>query len=237
MPRPRRSIDCDFCGVREACFFDRSLPEDVLAELRRERQSYEFAPEEFLFHAGEEPAGLWLICTGRVKIFKQSAEGRPLTVRMREPGEVVGHRAFFANQPYGAYAQAVTPTVASFVPARVVESLLYHHGEMAVRMVRKLAIELGESESFATDLAYRPARQRILDILYELHEARQVADAGNPDAWKFELRRRDLAELLGLTVETTVRTLKKLEGEGVVALHGRTIELLQPGEAEAAAEA
>lgn len=235
MATSRKPLECEFCGVHGDCFFEDILPDGVLAELRERRTSLHLRRGEVLFREGEPAAGLYITCSGRVKIDRRTREGKHLITRLCATGDLFGHRAMLADESYEETATALEDSVVAFLDKGYVTSLLSHHGELALKLLRSLARDLGDSEAAATAMAYRSARERLVEALFDLHEL-QLAhpDASGGGPWQFSLRRQDLAELTGLTLETTVRALKELEREGVLRLVGRTIDVEQPAKVLAA---
>jgi CRP-like cAMP-binding protein len=199
------------------------LPDDVRASVKKQIAHKQIDRGEQLFHEGEAPAGIWMLCAGKVKIMRQAPDGKPLITRVILPGDIFGQRAYFAGQPYQASAEAMEPSVLSFLERDLVDRLVKKYGDFAAFMLRRLAVDLDRAESMATNMAYRGARDRVLDVLYDIHLKSQLV---GDEAWQFSIRRQDLAELAGLTVETIVRVLKALEKEGFLQIEGRQISVV-----------
>lgn len=228
MATTRKSIDCEFCSTHSECFFEAVLPAEALEELRARRRSIKVRKGEILFRAGDRPDGAWIVCSGRFKVYTQTLEGKPLIQSLVHAGDLLGHRALLADESFEESAEALEESVLSFFDKAYVLSLIAHHGEVALALLRSLARELGHSGASATTMAYRSARERLIEALYDLHKLQTARRQSKAEPWRFRLRRQDLAELAGLTLETTVRGLKELEREGVVQLEGRMIEVQQP---------
>jgi CRP/FNR family transcriptional regulator len=228
MATARKSIDCEYCGSSGHCYFVSVLPDDVLADLRGRRRTSRVRKGELIFEAGQQPEGFWIVCSGQIKVYRTAQDGKMLIQSLAMDGDLLGHRALLADEAFEETAEALEESVLSFIDRSYIFGLIAHHGELALRFLRTLARELGHSEASATTMAYRNARERLIEALYDLHKLQAARSAVDKEPWRFRLRRQDLAELAGLTLETTVRGLKELEREGVVRLEGRKIEVLQP---------
>lgn len=214
---------CDACKTKCECQILSTLPDDVRATVKKQIVHKQLDRGDQLFHEGELPPGIWVLCTGKVKISRQAPDGKPLITRVILPGDIFGQRAYFAGQPYQASAEAMEPTTLSFFERLLVDRLLKKYGDFAAFMLRRLAVDLDRAETMATNMAYRGARDRVLDVLYEIHLKSQLV---GDESWQFSIRRQDLAELAGLTVETIVRVLKALEKEGFLQIDGRQISVV-----------
>jgi len=94
-----------------------------------------------LFGEGQPSCGVFILYSGRVKLFTSSAEGKILILRFANPGEILGLAGTISGQPYEAWAEAIQPTQTGFVARRYLVHLMRHHSELAVQ----LAMHLGES--------------------------------------------------------------------------------------------
>lgn len=228
MATARKSIDCEYCGSSGHCYFESVLPADVLAELRGKRRTSRVRKGELIFEAGQRPEGFWIVCSGQVKVYRTAQDGKVLIQTLAMDGDLLGHRALLADEVFEESAEALEESVLSFIDRAYILHLIAGHGSLALRFLRTLARDLGDSEASATTMAYRNARERLIEALFDLHKLQAARPGSDKDPWRFRLRRQDLAELAGLTLETTVRGLKELEREGIVRLDGRRIEVLQP---------
>ena len=215
---------CESCAAAN-CLFIKSLPEELGREVKRRRTILTLKKNEVLFREGDEPHGIWTICQGQIKLCKQSpVDGKPFISRIARSGELLGYRAFFAEEPFQGTAQAMMPTCVSFFDRSLINSLVIQNGTAVLSLLQKLACDLGNAEYIATNIAYGGAQKRVVDVLLELQRERRGSSPSALD-WGVQIRREDLAQLAGFTVETTVRALKKLERKGVVEMAGRQIRL------------
>lgn len=235
MPNPRSSLNCDLCSAREHCFFQRNLRGELAAEMESARRSWGLAKGELVYHEGDTADGVWLLCAGKVKLYRLSPEGKQLTTRIAYPGDLFGHGAFFADGVHDDFAEALESTVAAFLDRRFVSEMLTRESSLSMQFVSTLAVELDSAESLAMNLAYATARDRLLGALHTVRRQRGTEQRGPANRSGIHLRRQDLAQLSGLTIETTVRLLKELEREGEVELDGKWITFAENQAARVAA--
>ena len=223
MPSFKPAPTCTECQAKGFCAAVSGLPEEMRAEAKKHFVHRHLDRGECLFREGDSPTGFWILCSGKMKILRQAPDGKPLITRVISPGEVLGHRAFFAGQTFQASAEAMEYSRAAFLDRPVLEHLARRFNSFSQFMMRRLAVDLDRAEVMATNMAYRGARDRVLDVLYDIHIKNLLV---GDQSWQFSIRRQDLAELAGLSVETIVRVLKALEKEGFLQLAGRKINVV-----------
>jgi CRP/FNR family transcriptional regulator len=185
-----------FAGSRAAQFFKRGQP---------------------LFHEGWPPHSLYVVHSGRVRVFRTWSNGEEQVLRLLGPGEIVGYRPIFADEPYGASADAVEDSAICVIPREVVVDRLRREPDLALHMLAKLAVELRISEDLLMDLIRRPVRERTARLLMGL--LRDAEGTPEPDAiLSRQLPRKDLARMIGTTPETFSRVLRGFAQRGIVDL-------------------
>lgn len=208
------------------CFFRCAFTEGAHRLISRTRVVKTWARGDYLMHAGEEPHGIWAVCRGRIKVFQETEEGKYLTLRIAGPGDLVGHRSFLANKAFWGSGVALEETVTAYLPAPTIRKLISDDPRVRDEIIHRLALDMGHAESRATTMAYRSAQERLLVALREM--CRQVNGCDGHDPIEIVAPRQELAELAGMTVEATVRTLRRLENAGFVQSRGRKIVISDP---------
>src|SRR6202163_2855588 len=91
-----------------------------------------------LFVEGQSPRGVFILCSGRVKLSTSSADGRTLILRIADQGEVLGLPATVTEKSYELTAEVIEPAQANFIPRQDFLSFLREHGEVALRVAQQL---------------------------------------------------------------------------------------------------
>ncbi len=220
--------DASWSGsVCASCFFGCAVTEEAHRTISVHRAVRTWEKGSYIFRVGEEPHGIWSVCRGRVKVFKETENGKQLTLRIAVPGDLVGHRSLLSGSRLSAYGVALDEAVVTaYLPGRVVMRLIETDACIREHMLHHLADELGHAESLATSMAYSRAEQRLISAVSELCRNSNGCREGTPN--DIIAPRQELAELAGLTVEATVRTLRRLEEAGVLQAHGHHIRIIDP---------
>lgn len=191
--------------------------ESLVRELGRRRS---LAAGAVLFGAGDESREFYRVESGEVRVFRMDAEGREVEIVRLGPGEFFGEAVAFAEAPYPAHAAAVGETV---VLAFDRDRLLERAGSdpaaarFFIRLLAEKCLTLNER---IEALGMKTVRQRLAHFLIARcpgHGACLV---------DLEIRKVDLARLLGTAPETLSRTLKKMEADGLLRVDGPRIHIL-----------
>ncbi len=223
MPQPRKPLDCNYCPGQQTCFLRNKLSNDSFQKLEAARRSYSTARGELLFRDGDGASGVWMICTGKVKRYKMTATGKALISDVMGPGSILGCQETFARMDHSDFAEILEAGIVAHIPAKDVRDVTTSDPTAAAEFLAMLARNLVDRETAAIDLAYGTARERVMAVLEEYRD--DHSDDPTQIHPTVRMRRQDLAELAGLTVETTVRTLKDLEKDRQIELRGRLIVL------------
>jgi CRP/FNR family cyclic AMP-dependent transcriptional regulator len=173
-----------------------------------------------LFAEGQPSRGVFILCSGRVKLFTASSNGRTLVLRFADPGEILGLAGTLSSQPYEAWAEAIQPTRTHFVERRDLVHVMRRHGEVAVQV----ATQLGESYYSAIAGVRvmghsRSASQKLATFLLDWWEGKgrfYDRDAGA----LFTLTHEEIAEVIGVSRETVTRVLSRFKKRGLIQWKG-----------------
>jgi len=209
-PVPR----CELCTARHPAGLC-GLRSEKAGRFAGERVAHLFERGQSLFREGLPAHSLYIIHSGRVRVFRTWTNGDEQVLRLLGPGELVGYRPLFANELYGASAEAVEDSMICVVPREVVFERIREDPGIAIELLAKLSVELRLSEDLMMDLIRRPVRERAARLLLGL--AHEGADGGPPrpiDSGR--IRRQDLARMIGTTPETFSRILRGLAERRIV---------------------
>ncbi len=221
----RRATECSLCKVRNACVMA-SLGEAQAKEFRAERVGNTYRKKQVVFYEGHKPHGVYLVCGGRVKVYKSDGKGHQLTVRIAGPGELLGYRALLAGEAYTATAEALDDASLTYLDEARFKVFLAKEPALASRLFAQLARDIRVAEDKARDMAMKSSRERLAGELLSLRPA-SPAGAKSP-AFRLPYTRQDLGELAGLAQETVIRLITELEAEKIISTNGRLMTILNP---------
>jgi CRP/FNR family cyclic AMP-dependent transcriptional regulator len=167
-----------------------------------------------IFLEGELCAGLFIVQTGHVKIYKASPEGREQILAIIGPRDSFNDVAVFDGGPNPASAQAMDAVELFVVERPAMLNLFDRYPKLAQAVVAVLAGRARMLVSMIEDLSLRSVAGRLAKLL--LDQALQGSDA-------VPLTRQQMAARLGTIREMVSRALRELEDEGLVRREGREI--------------
>ncbi len=222
MPYSKRDApNCDWCLYRKNCFYELLGTKESKKAWREIRLANAFKRGEVVFHEGAMPYGVYVVCTGKVKIYKSSRTGQQLTTRVESPGDLLGHVTMLADDgPYTGTGEALEPSVVSMIDKSTLYNFLSKYPHASHALMKELAKDVRRGENKARDIAFKPARGRLADTLI------RMMVGGKPYPVVAGIKRRDLAEMAGLTIETTVRLLKDFEKRQVLRKKDKDLLIL-----------
>jgi CRP/FNR family transcriptional regulator len=207
---------CDQCPVadRAACS---TLSEGDRAELARIGRRVHFERGDTIFAAGDDNHICGTLVSGAAKLSAIDEGGTERVVALVHPAGLLG-QLFAPSQTH--HLTALTATEACLFPRATFEKLVGERPELARRLLGDALRELEESRALIGLISRRQADARVAALL--LGFARAASPAPCHDAISFELplNRGEIAQLLGLTIETVSRNLVALEKQGLIRRQG-----------------
>src|SRR5438445_3976324 len=128
---------CLSCPHREDQLFC-NLPPLAVQKLAAITSAAAYPKGATLFVEGQSARGVFILCSGKVKLSTSSADGKSLILRISEPGEVLGLPATVTGKPYELTADVIEPTQANFISRADFLLFLREHGEAALRVAQQL---------------------------------------------------------------------------------------------------
>jgi CRP/FNR family transcriptional regulator, dissimilatory nitrate respiration regulator len=174
-----------------------------------------------IFTEGEAATGLYVLYTGRVKIYKLSSEGKEQILHIFGPGEPFGEVAVFAGIQFPAYAEALESSEALFFPRRKIVELITKDPSMAMNMLAMLSKRLRYFTQLVENLSLKEVPQRLAAYLLVLDSIKD-----KEDTVELDIAKGQLANLLGTIPETLSRILNKMSSQCYIEVEGRQIRLL-----------
>lgn len=227
MPRkPGNALveNCETCPHRShAVVCD--LSDGDQAEFQKIKRSLQFEPHQTVFYEGHACLGLYLLCTGKVKLTRSSARGRRQIVRVLGRGELIEKHAFRENALHEATCETMEPSQVCIIDKERYLSFLHRNPQQAIRLIQLLSNELGLNMDQLDEFTFKSARERLAGLLLEMSKRFGHAGEGGMLVG-IPLKREEVAEMAGITVETAIRMLGAFRDEKLIAIDGRTITLM-----------
>jgi CRP/FNR family cyclic AMP-dependent transcriptional regulator len=198
------------------------LPPDILTRLSKQGSIRSFARNAVLIHEGDDSNSLFVILSGRVKVYLSDDNGREITLSLQGPGEYFGEMVLDGG-PRSASVITVEPTQCVVVPRSELEKLLVGNPDFALHLIRDLMHRTRRLTDSVRSLALLDVYGRVAHVLIDL--AREV-DGRQVVAER--LTQQDIANRIGASREMVSRILRDLERGGYVHHEGDRIVIDRP---------
>lgn len=174
---------------------------------------------EFIFKEGELCRFYYQIVEGAVKVFNTNIEGREFTQGIFYVGESFGEPPLIINSPYPTSAKTTKNSVILRLQREIYFNLLDEYPELQKKMISLLASRAYAKAISAKIIINNTPEVRILSFL-DYYKAKH---GFGKDKILIPYTRQEIANLTGLRVETTIRTLSRLNEEGKVEISERKL--------------
>jgi CRP-like cAMP-binding protein len=193
-------------------------------ELRRNMSVQLFKKNETLYQEGEVPQMFHCLISGKVKIYKDGIGGRTQIIRVVKPVEYFGYRAYFANQNYVTSAAAFEKSTVCLIPNELMEKWVMENSDLALYIIKLLAVEVGNSDQRTVNLTQKHIRGRLAESLIFLRDNYGLEEDGA--TLSIYLSREDLANMSNMTTSNAIRTLSAFAQEKIIAIDGKKIKII-----------
>jgi CRP/FNR family transcriptional regulator, cyclic AMP receptor protein len=197
------------------------LPADVLASIAARGGVKRYPANAVLITEGDNADSLYVILSGRVKVYTANESGKELILTMQGAGEYVGEMALDGGVR-SASVMTLEPTTCAVVTGATLRDFVAEHPGFAqhliVNLIRRLRRLTGSARSLALDDVY----SRIAALLDSMAQ-----DQGGERIVGDKLTQQDIAEHIGASREMVSRVFKELTVGGYVAVQGGRIKLLK----------
>lgn len=226
MPAYSDTNQCDACLNRVHPLF-RHLSDSEYEELSFNKISDSYKRGSIVYQEGQRIKGCFCVQSGVVKIYKTGFDGKMQIVRFAKAGDLIGYRSVISNEAACSTTEILEEAVLCQIPGDFLIGLIKNNGNFAVELMKLTCKELGEANTYLTDVAQKTVRERLAEVLLYLNQEFGTDSNG---FLKIILTREELANLVGTATESIIRLLSEYKSDGMIELKGRKIKILdRPG--------
>lgn len=213
--------NCLICKLREAGFFC-ELPKESLQELERIKYASGYPQGAVLFVEGQPPRGVYIVCSGRVKLSTTSRDGKTLILRIAQGGEVLGLHATVSGKSYELTAETLQPCQLDFIKREEFLRFLQNHGDACLNAARHLSQNCHNAYEMIRSLGLsHSVSEKMARLLLEwASDGETTADGIRI---KVSLTHEEMAQLIGTSRETVTRVLGEFREKQLAQVRGSTL--------------
>jgi CRP-like cAMP-binding protein len=204
----------------------RSLSDEMLGGLAAHLRRRSFRRDTALFHKDQVGDALYIVESGRVRIFMPSEAGEELTVDVLGPGDVFGEMALLDGQPRSASAVTLEDAVLYVLGREEFQRQLAASPALAAAVLALLSARLRHVMEYAETLAFLDVYGRVAHVLLSMAERHGVHENGV--VINVDLTQAELATMAGATRERINKALTAFRAQGLIEVRGKKIVIREP---------
>lgn len=209
-----------------------ALDESEISSLAARCGIRPYSSGEILFSEGEPCKGLYIVVSGRVRIFKTSVNGREHVLAVEGPGASVAELPVFDGGNYPASGSAIERAQVLFISRADLRAICLEKPEVSLKMLQVVGKRLRRLVGIIEELSFTTVRHRLISWLL-----RQANTEGRPGdrgmVVSLNASHQELAAQIGTVRELVSRNLTRLQAQSFIEMNGREITILDPEALEA----
>ncbi len=193
------------------------LADETLREIAASGVVRSFPKNTVLINEGDHADSLFIIISGRVRVYSSNVQGREFVIDFHGPGEYVGEMSLDGS-PRSASVNTVEPTTCAVISRALVREFLLEHPAFADHLVRKLIHRVRATTENVKSLALTDVYTRLARLLDTL------APPGDGDRVVPEqMTQQDIADRVGASRDMISKLMKDLVAGGYLSVNDRRI--------------
>lgn len=221
--KSKNDVTCPTCKLSELCLPFGLHKDDVARLATIVKTRLPIQAEQMLYSQGREGLCLYAIKSGCFRNFITNADGVEQTIGFYLPGELLGLDALQHGR-YTCSSVALETAAVCELPLTRLHALCGQIPSLQIQMMRVLGKEIGSDHDKIILLGHRSAKARLATFLYMLSQ-RYTALGFSSTQFNLPMPRHDIANFLGLTIETVSRQLASLSLQGIITVKQRGIQI------------
>lgn len=217
--------NCSECTVRAERLFC-NMSQTTISALDSVKFTGVYPKGSLLFVEGEQPRGVFILCSGRAKLTTSSTEGKTLIVKIAEPGEVLGASATILDKPYEVSAETLEPAQLNFIKRDEFLKFLTTHAEACMHTAQQLSEKYHSAQREIRSLGLsQTTGEKLAKLLLDWCE-RNGEETNKGVRLKVLLTHEEIAQMIGTTRETVTRLLSDFKKKKIIDVKGSTVFVL-----------
>lgn len=225
MPSPYNlevEYSCADCRVRAERIFC-NMSQGVVQALDTVKFTGLYPKGSLLFVEGEDPRGVFILCSGRAKLTTSSTEGKTLIVKIAEPGEVLGASATILGRPYEVSAETIEPSQLNFIKRDDFLKFLNSHAEACMHTAQQLSEKYHSAQREIRSLGLsQTTSEKLARLLLDWCD-RTGEETARGVRLKVLLTHEEIAQMIGTTRETVTRLLSDFKRRKIIDVKGSSL--------------
>ncbi len=206
-----------FAGLKKIPFLSK-LSDEVLVSLADRAKSAKFPKQTMIITEGDETSSLYIVLSGKVRVFSSDDKSKEVTLLVQEPGSYFGELALLSDEPRSASVVCLEKTTCAAISKGDFINWLMNHPEVAITLLGVLSEKIRHLTDKVRQLALSNVYERTVKALQEL-----AVIEGNITVIHNRPTQQDLASMVGASREMVNKIMHELTKGGYVSIEDKTL--------------
>lgn len=213
--------NCLTCPFKSGLF--KSLDERQLSCVDFNKKQLELKSSELLISENDEITHFFYIQKGLLKLFSESDSQREQIISIARAGDFIGLFTIFSDTRHRYSISAITEARVCMIEIQCIHNLVDNNSHFARELLRNMSLVVDNILKDSYNLRSLQMRGRIAYVLNDF-----AADVFRSSVFELPLSRREIGQMIGVSTENVIRVLSEFRRDGIIAIEGKTIRVLQP---------
>ncbi len=198
-----------------------ALPDELRTWMTRAAVASSFAADHLFYAADDDAERVFVLWSGRVRVYKLSPEGRSLTLLVLEAPAIFGEMALASMPTHDSFAEAMTACRVGSIRNTDLQDAIARFPGAALRFTTMMSRRLRAMERKLADIAFKSVAQRLATVLLSLTDSHDTRDA--PAVVRYT--HQQLAEMIGSYRETITKVIGEFREQGLIRVEDDAVYL------------
>lgn len=220
MFKENKDLTCVECMFHSKSF--KFLSQDELEIVDKHRFEVKYKPGEGIFKQGTASTHVVSFNSGLAKIYLEGYNNKQLIIRLIKPGEFIASPGLVSNNLHYYSISAIEPSTVCFIETDVIKSIFKRNHVFGEMLMRDIHSYYSKTLQKLINLNQKHRLGRIAEALIYLSE-----DIYESDIFSLTITKKELADMAGISTESSFRILRELHDEGNIKIDKKRIEILK----------
>ncbi|MFH1729337.1 MAG: Crp/Fnr family transcriptional regulator [Pseudomonadota bacterium] len=192
-------------------FFFSTLEDKELEKISSFSETKRVKNRKLLFQEGEKATAFFIVCTGKLKVFKVSSEGKEQTIHLQKQSDLIAEASIFDKEIYPASCQALEDSTLVRIPKIEFIKFLKDNPEISIKLLNAYSIRLRKMVMLVEDLSLSDVKKRLARYFIE-----NMTKEKEEYICKSGISKKEISSYLGTTPESFSRAMNQLKKEDII---------------------
>ena len=196
------------------------LPDEALNALAAKAKSVKFPKQAIIITEGDETSSLYIILSGKVRVFSSDEKSKEVTLLIQESGSYFGELALLGDEPRSASVETLEKTVCGIISKNDFKYWLVSHPDVAMGLLSELSEKIRHLTEKVKQMALSNVYERTIKVLQDM-----AIKEGDIFVIDNKPTQQELANMVGSSREMINKVMKELTKGGYIVIKDKTLRI------------